>query len=188
MTTPRNWNGRVFIGTSVDGQVARADGTLAWLTELGEAAGDAGYSEFISHIDAMLMGRATYDVISAFPEWPYGDLPVIVLSTTMQADSDDRVRVAASLDEATALLAELGATGVYLDGARTIQACLNAGYVDELTISQVPVLIGAGIRLFGDLDADIRLEHLATTVLEGGMVQTKYRVMHSQGSGQGQPG
>lgn len=179
MTTTRSWRGFVFIGTSVDGQIARTDGTFDWLIERGEAAGDAGYSEFVSHVDMMLMGRATYDVVSKLPEWPYGDLPVVVLSTTMAADADDRVRVAASLDDAAALLTELGATGVYLDGARTIQACLDAGFVDEMTISQVPVLIGSGIRLFGDLAADISLEHLTTTVLEGGMVQTKYRVLHA---------
>lgn len=174
--TQRTWQGLVFIGTSVDGQVARKDGSLEWLTERGAFAGDAGYSEFMERVDAILVGRVTYEIASSFGSWPYADMNVVVLSGTMSPDSDERVRVAPDLVAASDVLDEIGATGVYVDGARTIQSCLGAGLINELTISQVAVLIGDGISLFGPLPADIALEHIQTTVLGGGMVQSRYRV------------
>ncbi len=172
----RSWEGLVFIGTSVDGQVARADGALDWLTSRGEAAGDAGYEEHMTRVDAILMGRSTYEVVRGFDPWPYAETPVVVLSTTSPAEGDHRVQVVRSLDEATELFNRRRARGVYIDGATTISTCLAGGLVDEMTISQVPVLIGDGIPLFRGLPRDIDLEHTSTRVLGGGMVQSTYRV------------
>ncbi|NPD04152.1 dihydrofolate reductase [Nocardioides sp. zg-1308] len=174
----KTWEGLVFIGTSVDGQVARADGSLDWLVTRGEAAGDAGYAAFMERVDVILMGRATYEVARGFDPWPYAETPVVVLSTTLAAGQDDRVRVVRSLDEASDLFDGMRAGGVYVDGASTVRSCLAAGLVDELTISQVPVLIGAGIPLFGSLPHDIDLSVERSAVLGGGMVQTTYRVHH----------
>ena len=173
----RSWTGLVYIGTSVDGMIARADGRLDWLTSRGEAAGDAGYSEFSARVDTMLIGRGTYDAVRSFGTWPHEEKRVLVLSTSMDGNVDGRVTVVRDLDEAQRVLAQIDAKGVYIDGGLTIQACLAAGLVDELTISQVPVLIGEGARLFGPLPHDIDLRHASTTVLGGGMVQTRYRVI-----------
>lgn len=173
------WNGLVFIGTSVDGQVARTDGSLDWLVSRGETAGDAGYSTFMERVDVILMGRSTYEVVRGFEPWPYAETPVVVLSTTLTDGQDDRVRVVRSLEEASELFDSMRAGGVYIDGASTIQSCLAAGWVDELTISQVPVLIGAGIPLFQTLLHDIDLVLERSVVLGGGMVQTTYRVQHN---------
>ncbi len=172
----RTWTGLVYIGTSVDGMIARPDGTLDWLTSRGEAAGDAGYSDFSARVDAMLLGRGTYETVLSFGEWPYENRKTLVLSSTLATDVDDRVTVVRDLAEAQRVLVDIGANVVYIDGGKTIQACLAAGLVDELTISQVPVLIGDGVRLFGALPHDIDLEHIRTTVLGGGMVQTHYAV------------
>jgi dihydrofolate reductase len=101
----------------------------------------------------------------------------VVLSRTLDADADDKVSVVRDLDEADARLGSLGAQRVYIDGGRTIQACLAAGWVDELVISRVPVLLGTGVPLFGPLPGDVDLEHVRTDVLGGGMVQTTYRVV-----------
>ncbi|WP_020693493.1 dihydrofolate reductase family protein [Aeromicrobium massiliense] len=176
MSNGRTWEGLVFIGTSVDGHVARPDGTLDWLVSRGEAAGDAGYTEHMERVDAILMGRSTYEVARGFEPWPYADTQVVVLSTTLPADGDDRVEIVRSLDEATALFDRQGTRGVYIDGATTVSTCLAAGLVDEMTISQVAVIIGDGIPLFRAVPHDVDLEHLRTRVLGGGMVQTTYRV------------
>lgn len=177
--TTRTWPGFVYIGTSVDGMIARRDGSLDWLTSRGEAAGDAGYAEFNARVDTMLIGRGTYEVVLGFGGWPYEDKRVLVLSRTLPDDADPRITVVRSLDEAIDHLNRAGARGVYVDGGQTIQACLAAGLVDELTISRVPVLIGDGVPLFGPLDADVDLVHESTEVLGGGMVQSRYRVMKS---------
>jgi dihydrofolate reductase len=178
------FTGSVFLGMSVDGFIARLDGDIGWLTGGAEPdgppddgeGGDFGFAEFVSGIDALLMGRATYDVIAPFAEWPYQGKPVHVLSTTLD-EGDSRVAaVHRSFDDAVAALNEAGCRRVYVDGGRTVHTALRAGLIADLTLSRVPVLIGTGHTPFGELAADIQLEHVGTRTFAGGMVQSTYRV------------
>ena len=178
-----SFTGSVFLGMSVDGFIARLDGDLSWLTgDRGGAApddgagGDFGFTDFVSGIDALLMGRGTYDVIAPLDEWPYQGKPVHLLSTTLGPDADRRVVVHRSFEEAVAALSAAGYRRVYVDGGRTVHTCLRAGLIGDLTLSRVPVLIGTGHTPFGELAADIPLEHVRTRTYPGGMVQTTYRV------------
>jgi dihydrofolate reductase len=179
-----SFTGSVFLGMSVDGFIARLDGDLSWLvgdSEVGTApddgaGGDFGFSEFVSGIDALVMGRNTYDVIAPMDEWPYQGKPVHVLSTTLAPGADPRIVVHRSFEEAVAALEAAGYRRVYVDGGRTVHAFLTAGLVSDLTLSRVPVLIGTGHTPFGALPADVALEHRNTEVFPGGMVQTTYRV------------
>lgn len=167
----------VFLGLSVDGRIARPDGDLEWLTSRGAAAGDAGFTPFIESVDAVVMGRRTYDAIASDEHWPYLDSPMHVISTTLAADCDRRITVHRSGEAAINALQRDGHRRVYVDGGETIRWFLAAKLVDELTLSHVPVLIGDGPSLFGPLDEDVHLEHIRTAVLAGGMVQTTYRVV-----------
>jgi dihydrofolate reductase len=179
-----SFTGSVFLGMSVDGFIARLDGDLEWLTGGAEpdgppddgAGGDFGFADFVAGIDALVMGRGTYDVIAPFGEWPYQGKPVHVLSTTLEPGADARITVHRSFDEAVAALTAAGYRRVYVDGGRTVHAFLRAGLIADLTLSRVPVLIGTGHTPFGDLAADIPLEHLRTRTFPGGMVQSTYRV------------
>ena len=181
------FTGKVFLGMSVDGFIARLDGDLAWLTGSDEAGGapddgeggDLGFGEFVAGVDAILMGRATYDVIAPLDDWPYQGRPVHVLSTTLTDHVDRRITVHRSFDEAVAALSAAGYRAVYVDGGRTVHDFLAAGLVGELTLSRVPVLIGTGHTPFGPFPADIPLEHLRTRAFPGGMVQSTYRVLRS---------
>jgi dihydrofolate reductase len=171
--------GLVFIGLSVDGFIARADGDIEWLTEgqQGPPPDDTGYQQFFDSVDALVMGRGTYEIVAGFDEWPYGDTPVLVLSTTLADDVEaPRVRIVRSIDDALVALEGLAARRVYIDGGATVQAFLRAGLVRELVLTRVPVLIGEGIPLFGPLDSDVRLEHVETRALGKGYVQSRYRV------------
>ncbi|KRF09501.1 hypothetical protein ASH00_04480 [Arthrobacter sp. Soil782] len=179
--TQRQWSGHVFIGMSVDGMIARADDSLDWLT--GDAsAGEAnnpdvsGFTEFMASVDHLVMGRSTYDVVQGMGEWFYGDTPVLVLSTTLETD-DPRIRIVRSLGEATALLDDDGARNVYVDGGRTVRTFLAAGLIRTITLTRVPVLIGEGKPLFGELPADVRLQLDDVRALMGGAVQTRYTVL-----------
>lgn len=167
----------VFLGLSVDGRIARPDGDIEWLTSRGEAAGDAGFTPFVESVDAVVMGRQTYEVIAPFEEWPYLERPMHVISTTLAPDADPRITVHRSPEAAVEALQRDGHRRVYADGGQTVRWFLGAGLVDELTLSHVPVLIGDGPSLFGPLGGDVDLEHLRTAVLDGGMVQTTYRVL-----------
>lgn len=174
----RTWTGRVFIGTSVDGKIARRDGSVDWLESRGSVAGDAGFAEFYARIDTILMGRGTYEIARGFPSWPFTDKQVLVLSTTLATDADDRITVVGDLTQAESMIETNNSTAVYIDGGKTICSCLEAGLVDELTISHVAFLLGEGMSLFGSLTAEIELTHISSNVLEGGMVQTRYVVNH----------
>ncbi|MEV0645276.1 dihydrofolate reductase family protein [Phytomonospora sp. NPDC050363] len=168
----------VFIGTSLDGYIARDDGDIEWLTARGEDVGDMGFFEFLDTVDTVILGRTTYETVLAFGEeaWVYGDRRVEVLSTTIPEGADPRVTVHRDLDAMIAALDERGAKHVYPDGGRLIQSLLRAGRVDRFIIATAPVLIGGGHRLFGDLTADVRLRHEWTKTPGAGFVQTSWAV------------
>jgi dihydrofolate reductase len=183
--TSRTWRGRVFIGTSVDGRIARDDGTLEWLTDLPARGHDVDASPgrralewetFFPSVDAIVMGRATYDSVLGFGEWPFEGRHVVVLTTRDDVD-DPRVRTAASIDDAVRALEQLGARDVYVDGGRTIQGFLREDLVDEITISVAPVVLGAGRSLFGALDADLHLVVRGSHASADGLVRTTYEVV-----------
>jgi dihydrofolate reductase len=174
----------IYLGMSVDGFIARLDGDLGWLTGGDEAGGapddggggDFGFDRFVAGVDALAMGRSTYEVIAPVGEWPYQGKPVHVLSTTLPEGADTRITVHHSFEELVAALSLAGYRRVYVDGGRTAHAFLAAGLVTELTLTRVPVLIGTGLTPFGPLPADIALEHRRTEAFPGGAVQSTYGV------------
>jgi dihydrofolate reductase len=177
--------GHVFIATSLDGFIAREDGSIDWLLPMQSrfpAGDDGGYAEFFAHVDGMVMGRATFETALAFPQWPYGDKPVVVLSRRGVAVPDAlRATVQTSAEAPAALLARLGTQGwrrAYVDGGEVVRACLSDGLIDEITLTVVPVLIGRGRPLWGDsaLPRDLPLELLAMRQWAFGAVQTRWRV------------
>lgn len=169
----------VFIGTSLDGFIAREDGDIDWLTSRGEKAGDLGYDEFIAGIDTIVMGRATYETALGFGEdmWPYAGLHVAVLSTTLATDTDPRITIYRGIDELVAGLTARGTKHVYADGGQVIQSFLRAGMIDKLIISTAPVLIGTGLSLFGALDGDVDLVLEESKSFDAGFVRSTYTVV-----------
>jgi dihydrofolate reductase len=178
MTDQRPFTCHVFIGTSLDGFIARTNGDLEWLTSRGEAAGEYGFQEFIDRIDTVAMGRVTYEnwLSLGTDQWPFHGKHVAILSTRLEADNDPRIAVCRNLDQLLKSLADRGTKSVYVDGGRVIREFLHAGLIDDITITTVPVLIGSGIPFPGDLDADIPLIHQSTKVLGAGLVQSAYSV------------
>ena len=169
----------VFIGTSVDGFIARRDGNLDFLPPDGGEP--HGYNEFIATVDALVIGRKTFETVLAFPIWPYGDKRVVVLSSQPLDFSAVRGGVVEQMSGTPAeIIAKLEASGthhVYLDGGITIQRFLRAGLVHRLIITRVPVLIGEGIPLFGSLPHDVHLKHVATQHYPSGLVKSEYQVV-----------
>jgi dihydrofolate reductase len=169
----------VFIGTSVDGFIARVNGDLDFLPEGGGEP--HGYDEFMASVDALVIGRKTFETVLAYPEWPYGKKRVVVLSSRPLDFSRVRGGVVEQMSGAPAeIVSKLTARGVkhiYVDGGITIQAFLRAGLIQRLIITRVPVLIGEGIPLFGTLPSDVRLKHVATRHYPSGLVQTEYQVL-----------
>jgi dihydrofolate reductase len=168
----------VFIGTSLDGFIARPDGRFDFLPEGGGEP--HGYDEFFASVDALVIGRNTYETVLAFPVWPYGNKRVVVLSSralALSARGAVLEQMSGPPAEIVAKLAASGAHHLYIDGGITIQRFLRAGLVQRLTITRVPVLIGEGIPLFGTLPADVRLRHVATQHYPSGLVKSEYAVV-----------
>lgn len=173
--------GHVFIGTSLDGFIARQDGDIDWLTGFSSLGEDHGYDAHMARVDGIIMGRGTFDAVKDIEPWFY-DKTVLVLSRTLrESDIPEALRgkveiIDASPREAMMMADERGWDGVYIDGGSVIQAFLRAGLIDDMVISRVPVLIGEGLSLFGTLDADVKLKHIQTKSFPSGLVQSFYRV------------
>jgi dihydrofolate reductase len=168
----------VFIGTSVDGFIARPNGDLDFLPPGGGEP--HGYDEFIASVDALVIGRNTFETVLAFPAWPYGDKRVVVLSSRSLDLSAVHGGVIEQMTgppaEIVSKLAASGAHHLYVDGGITIQRFLREGLIQRLIITRVPVLIGDGIPLFGMVPRDIRLRHIATQYYPSGLVKTEYHI------------
>lgn len=179
---PERAQAEVFIATSVDGFIARENGDICWLTGHPVPEGeDYGYGAFMTGIGAIVMGRATFDTVRGFAEWPY-QVPVVVLSRKPEAVSvpeglQGRVRVSAESPAAVlAGLAEQGVGRVYIDGGQVIRAFLAAGLVRRIVISTIPVLLGAGRPLWGHGASDIALTLAGVRHWPNGVVQSEYRL------------
>jgi dihydrofolate reductase len=167
----------IFIGTSLDGFIARPDGALDFLPEGGGE--EHGYEAFIASVDALVIGRKTYETVLGFDAWAYGEKPVLVLSSRALAPAPKGAiveRMSGEPSDIVAVLESRGIRHVYVDGGITIQRFLAAGLIDRIIITRVPVLIGEGIPLFGALPRDIPLHHVATRQYQSGLVQSEYLI------------
>ena len=181
-------SGHVFIAVSVDGFIARTNGSIDWLEPARSepsreaASEDYGYDRFLAEMDSIVMGRGTFEKALTFGAWPYTK-PVLVLSSTLsdqnlRSDLQGKVRIANfSHSELLTALSSKGWRRVYIDGGKVIQAFLRAGLVADLVVTRIPILIGDGIPLFGSLPADIHLKHIGTTAFASGFVQSKYGIV-----------
>jgi dihydrofolate reductase len=170
----------VFVGTSLDGFIARTNGAFDFLDPPGGELEPHGYDEFFATVDALVMGRKTFETVLGFDKWPYGPKPVFVLSTRALAASPPGAVVERMSGSPADILSQLAARGlehVYVDGGMTIQRFLQAGLIHRVIIARVPVLIGTGIALFGPLQRDIVLRHVATRAYPSGLVQSEYTVV-----------
>jgi dihydrofolate reductase len=166
----------VYIAVSLDGFIARENGTLDWLEPMQVEGEDYGYAEFFAGIDALVLGRSTYDSVLSFPQWPFAGKRVAVLTHRPVATKHGESFHAGQL---TTLLQELAAAdihAVYLDGGQAIRQGLREGLVDSITLNIVPVLLGRGRPLF---DASVPLSHWqleSSRAYATGLVQNRYRL------------
>lgn len=175
----------VYVGASLDGFIAGPGGNIEWLQrpEFTPAV-DVGltFEKFLASVDALVMGRNTFETLLGFEEWPYGRTPIVVLTgrpLEVPPHRKDRVRMDAGPPaEVVARLAAKGAKHLYIDGGDTIQRFLRAGLIDEITVTCIPILVGGGISLFGSIGIEQGLRLIETTPFDNGLVQLRYQVVH----------
>ena len=174
--------GHVFIATSLDGFIARENGDIDWLLAHDQAGEDHGYDDFIGDIDAIVMGRGTYEAVRSMGAWFY-TRPVLVLSKRLARQEvpyelSGKVRFSdKSPESAMAMLTSEGARRAYVDGGRIIQSFLERDMINDMVITRVPILLGTGRPLFGDGHRDVALEHKGTRSFPSGLVQSHYEIM-----------
>lgn len=167
----------MYIATSLDGFIARTDGALDWLTAVEREGEDYGFKAFYDSVDTLVMGRKTYDTVRNFDAWPYaGKRCVVVTSNTERESRHGEEFASGDLRALFDRLGKEGARHVYVDGGVLIARALGAHLVDRVTVSIVPILLGAGTPLAPSLGADTRLDLIEHRAYESGLVQLQYRV------------
>lgn len=172
----------VYVAASLDGFIARSDGSIDWLDIAGPEEAERSMSDFVvllNSVDCLVMGRKTFDTVKQFSPWPYGALPIVVLSTTLSEvppieGANIRIRSARPAD----LLRELeheGLARIYVDGGATIHGFLREGLIDRITVATVPVVLGSGRPLFPETGLELKLKLESSVVLESGIVKSAYR-------------
>jgi len=176
-----------YIATSLDGFIAREDGNLDWLTgQPASNGGDYGYSAFMAAIDALVMGRKTFEKVLTFGAWPYAGKRAIVLSCTLPIQAiPEALRHSVEvrpgpIDRLVTDLQTTGLSRIYVDGGKTIQGFLAQNLLDDIVITRIPVLLGKGISLFGGEHPDIFLDHQGTQAYDNGLVQSTYRIKRNR--------
>jgi len=166
----------VFIATSLDGFIARRDGSIDWLSIVETPGEDYGYARFFANVDALVMGRGTYDTVRGFPSWPYGDKRCVVLTHNPPEPAHGERFHTGSPQPLLEQLHVDGVRRVYVDGGAVIRQFLAADLIDDLTLSIIPVLLGDGLPLFEDGGPGKRLRLEASQAFPSGLVQLRYRL------------
>ena len=170
----------VYLGMSIDGYLSGPDGALDWLEYVPVPEGDdLGFGDFMAGIDLVVMGRRTFDTLIGFDVgWHYG-VPGMILSRTLQTVPEafaDQVQLAAgSPAEIIELAANQGFHNLYIDGGDTVRRFLDADLIDEMILSQIPVLLGGGAPLFGPLVARLDFELVGHELLAGQILKQHLR-------------
>ncbi|BFM48757.1 dihydrofolate reductase family protein [Marinomonas sp. THO17] len=180
----------MFIATSADGFIATNDGGVEWLetagktdVDLGEQS-DMGFNDFIASVDCMIMGRGCMEKLASFnltsEQWPYGNIRIIALSKSIKEVPENlKAWVEIYSGNVSALISELESAGfkhAYVDGGATITSFLNLKLINEMTITQAPILLGSGKPLFGQTNQPVKLENAQATAFTNDYIQTKYEV------------
>src|SRR5574344_856464 len=167
----------VFVAKSLDGFIATKDGSTKWLNIANTQKTDYGYTEFVKKIDAIIMGRLSYEKILTYIPYPYKK-HVFVLSNTLKTipiNLSDRIDIVnGKLKDIVENLRNKGFENLYIDGGTTIQSFLKEDLIDEMMITTVPIILGGGIPLFGELNTTLNFKHKRTTTYDNGLVTSIY--------------
>lgn len=182
----------VFIATSADGYIATIDDDVEWLetsgktdVDLGEQS-DMGFNKFIASVDCMIMGRGCMEKLASFElkpaQWPYGNIRIIALSNSIkEVPANLKARVELYSGEISTLISKLEDDGfkhAYIDGGATITSFLNEKLINEMTITQVPIILGSGKPLFGETYQQIELGNTQAIAFPNDFIQFKYEVKY----------
>lgn len=169
----------VYIATSLDGFIAKTDGSIDWLNEIpNPEQSDYGFSDFIKRIDAIIMGRKTFEKVLTFDSWPYEKLVFVLSNTLNKLPKKFLGRADIINGEVKQIINNVNQKGyknLYIDGGFTIQSFLKEDLIDEMIITRVPVLLGNGIPLFGTSNKKLDFDHIKTEIYNNMLIKSHYK-------------
>jgi dihydrofolate reductase len=171
----------IFIATSLDGYIARANGAIDWLSIVHPVDEAHGYGTFMSSVDAIVIGRGTYETVLEYDKWPYVGKSVIVMTHRPAKAQNAEEFYSGPVQELASRLTD--AKRVYVDGGKVVSQFFAAGLIDDITISVIPIVLGDGIRLFSGAEGEHRLDLESSRSWPNGMVQMRYLVRKDPGPG-----
>ncbi|MBW4561500.1 MAG: dihydrofolate reductase family protein [Mojavia pulchra JT2-VF2] len=164
------------VAVSIDGYIAAADGSVDWLSAFQIEDNDYGYAQFYASIDALLMGSRTYEQVIGFGEWAYPGKPCWVVSRRSLKVEQPEVRLTSN--SPGEIIAELQAqklNRVWLVGGGQLAASFRAqGLISEYMIAVIPMILGAGIPLFGSPGLQEHLNLVECKPFPQGVVLLRY--------------
>jgi len=171
----------LYIASSVDGYIARSDGSVDWLAQVRQEGEDYGYQAFFDTVDALLMGSRTYEQLLTLGNWPYPDKPCYVFSrralktvdSGIQLMGHDLEQALIEIEDRAAKHAGTPARLWLVGGSQLIRSFMDANLVDEMVLSLIPVMLGEGIPLFlSEQPRQLHLQH--GHAYASGLVQLRY--------------
>jgi dihydrofolate reductase len=169
----------LYIAISLDGYIAKKDGSLDWLTTIPSPEnGDYGYAELLNNTEIIIMGRRTYDQIIGFDvEWPYAGFKtyVVTKNSEYKVRSPDTYLISNNLKELVLQLKTSAKKDIWLVGGGQLNTIfLNEGFIDKLIITVIPKIIGEGISLFSGNSQDSKWKLIETKTFDTGVVNLIY--------------
>jgi dihydrofolate reductase len=167
-----------YVASSLDGYIAKNNGDVSWLEGLDISMKDAGYDEFYSTVDALVMGRATYEMIVSFGQWPYGDKPVWVCSSNTVAPVEgSNMQAGGTPEDVYKAANEMNVRHLWLVGGGSLASSfLEHNILTNISLSLMPILLGSGIKLFGDLPFPVKIVNEGHKSHKSGMAQLEYTI------------
>lgn len=167
-----------YIATSIDGYIARKDGSLDWLDRVGGFEDDYGFHALLDSVDAVILGRKTYEIASsvAEAEWPYKGKRVVVLSSSLQSVKKEAELFSGNVTQLVSQLHAEGIKHIWIDGGVTICQFLDAEMVDHITLSVIPILLGTGVPLFNSAGKELSCHLVSSQSYPSGLVQLRYNI------------
>ena len=172
----------LYIATSLDGFIARADGAVDWLTPDQEFSNeDYGYQKFLQTIDTILMGRKTYDQLLEFGPFPYENKQCYVFTRDEAKTEDEHVQfVHENINNFVKMLKLGKGLNIWLvGGGAIINEIMPHNLIDKYIISILPILLGSGIPLFQPKSYEVRLKLDNQISFQSGLVQLHYSRIHA---------
>jgi len=167
----------LYIATSLDGYIAKPNDDLDFLNIVEQEGQDYGYADFVKNVDAVIVGRKTYDKVIAMGfDFPHADKDAYIITRTSRPNIGSVKFYTGDLKSLVLKLKNESGKNIFCDGgAEIVNELLKEDLIDEYIISVIPILVGNGTQLFKDGRPEQKIELVSVKSFEKGLIQLHYK-------------